>query len=409
MKVLKVVAVYLLFGIDGRISAETSDRNFCFDGPLSGTPWSSSSKEDCDARNGVLISAESCAEVVIKEGEAICTQFRINSEFRRALNRFRALKPSKAVDAQRESPISNAQLSVSPNTAGVDDPPVAAKINSGGVVLLGHLGSSMPSSVKTRPRIHNAEVSRTWEEGIVVVPAALTSSGKRFTGSVKTLRQEKIKVKFNVPVVLWFHECGSIGAGSINFFAMAREAGYVVIAPRSFVRTGRQMICGPNSYSKKSEIRKFREEEILYALQELRGSGGVDHAKTVLAGFSEGAGAVRRFRAREGEANGLIMLAPWCSDYRGERINSSKSIRAVSIVGTKDPYITMTKTGHNCSTWGFQKPSGSFEFSHGHDVTELPEVRRIVIDHLVAWRQASNTPLVNTESPEDSEERGPDK
>ena len=129
MKVLKVVAVYLLFGIDGSISEETPDRNFCFDGPLSGTPWSSSSKEDCDARNGVLISAESCAEVVIKEGEAICTQFRINSEFRLALNRFRALKPSKAVDAQRESPISNAQLSVSPNTAGVDDPPVAAKIN----------------------------------------------------------------------------------------------------------------------------------------------------------------------------------------------------------------------------------------------------------------------------------------
>lgn len=409
MKVLKVVALHLLCGIGGTISAESSERNFCFDGPISGVPWSLSSKKDCDARNGVLISEESCAEVVIKEGEAICTQFRINSEFRLALNQFKTLQPSAPVDAQREPQISKTQPNGPPNTAGVDDRPTPAKVNSVGVALLGHLASSVPSSVETRPRLNDAEVSRTWEEAIVVVPASLTSSGERFTGSVKALRQEKLKVKFDVPVVLWFHECGSIGAGSTNFFAMAREAGYVVIAPRSFVRTGRQIICGPNSYSKKSEIRKFREEEILYALQELRESSGVDYAKTVLAGFSEGAAAVRRFRAQKGEANGLIMLAPWCSDRMGERINSSKSIRALSIIGTKDPYITMTKTGHNCRTWGFQKPSGSFEFSHGHDVTELPEVSKIVIDHLIAWRQASSAPQASTESAGNSEDRRPDK
>ncbi|MEK9942024.1 MAG: hypothetical protein VW771_06050 [Gammaproteobacteria bacterium] len=232
----------------------------------------------------------------------------------------------------------------------------------------------------------NNEIQKTWREGLIIVPSTLTVDRRKFTGTVDRFQTENVRLMENTPVVLWFHECAGIGAGSANFFQMAQEAGYAVIAPRSFVRTGREKVCELGRSPKKAKILKFREEEILFAIEQVRGIEGVNRRAIILAGFSEGAAAVRRFRADRNQANGLILLAPWCSDYTGDRINSAKTLHALSILGTRDQYITNTKTGRNCRTSGFRGLSGSFEFEHGHDVTVLPEVRSLVIKHLRAWR-----------------------
>lgn len=151
--------------------------------------------------------------------------------------------------------------------------------------------------------------ARTWTQASVLLPAAVTRSGRSEWRLMSDLATVLHRNAPRVPVFLEVTTCTGLGSG---YALSALRAGYAVVAPESFAR-GPQRIaaCAPSRIA--ATVRRWRHQEIDYALQRLRELPWIDPDRIVLGGHHEGAQAVAGWFGDEALA-GYLVSGLACAD-----------------------------------------------------------------------------------------------
>ena len=140
----------------------------------------------------------------------------------------------------------------------------------------------LPASGRTQG-IEDANLS--WENAIVFAVDH---------PDIKTVQQlSSLKTRF--PVVIYLHGCAGINKDALSWGSYMSSLGFIVILPNSMARTGRVSNCDPKLKQGNGKFplaRKYRQEEITYALQQTLASPWAQIGNIFLMGHSEGGIAV---------------------------------------------------------------------------------------------------------------------
>jgi dienelactone hydrolase len=245
----------------------------------------------------------------------------------------------------------------------------------------------------TDPRITPAHNKMAWQGSLVAIPAAFNAKSnyqirKNLGYSVNFPDiNAMVKPDARIPLVIWAHPCSGITGSSNTFFQSAIAAGYAVIAPNSFAN-GRQGECRVGKAL--GQYRPLRMGEIRYALEQIRAIPWVDLNNIVLAGYSEGSGAVREYGAQSPEINGIMIFGVACSNYAAVAVQADMAVHVLAVFGEEDRYYRHTDTFQACSVAGHAAPSQSISMPKGgHDVmAELP-IQKLITQMLQDWRRPS--------------------
>ena len=233
---------------------------------------------------------------------------------------------------------------------------------------------------------HTAASSQAvMERAAVVLPAKATGTGV-FTGLWKdaptTLRER-------VPVVVFMHGSSGLGLKAIGEWQQwLAEQGIASVAPDSFALPDRLTYKSPISPDIYERIHALRLLEVSLATQALRQAPWADPQRWVLAGTSEGAAAVARYKGQE--FLGRIVFSWSCENNyfvrsHGTALPDDKPV--LNIISSTDPYFSPanswlgnpTAAGH-CAAALRNNKQASIVLIPGapHTVLNLPATRQPV-------------------------------
>ncbi len=211
-------------------------------------------------------------------------------------------------------------------------------------------------------------VEKSWEKAAVFIPGSI------FQKSISSLKFDK-----KHPVLIYLHGCSGITRhNDLRWGQFASEQGFVAILPDSLARPGRISNCDPSTSSTTFRFPMaliYREQEIAYAMQELKKLSWVDQDNIFLMGHSEGsnASAVTRIRGFKG----IILSSAFC--HHGVTFDGSAKGLVINFLS--DPWHQGVTA--RCSKRLDNKP---LEVIHlegaGHDTFDVPLVRKAVGDFL---------------------------
>ena len=237
---------------------------------------------------------------------------------------------------------------------------------------------------------HTAASSQAvMERAAVVLPAKATGTGV-FTGLWKdaptTLRER-------VPVVVFMHGSSGLGLKAIGEWNQwLAEQGIASVAPDSFALPDRLTYKSPISPDIYERIHALRLSEVSLATQALRQAPWADPQRWVLAGTSEGAAAVARYKGQE--FLGRIVFSWSCENNyfvrsHGTALPDDKPV--LNIISSTDPYFSPanswlgnpTAAGH-CAAALRNNKQASIVLIPGapHTVLNLPAARHPVAGFL---------------------------
>jgi dienelactone hydrolase len=154
-----------------------------------------------------------------------------------------------------------------------------------------------------------SNVKLSWDKARVYAP-----------GSSDTITPEKIKVEKPLPVVIYLHGCSGYSLESVQWGDYLKSLGYLVVQPDSFAWRS-ESNCDPKV--KKSglfpKVHGMRQQEIKFALEEVRKSPWADKNNIFLMGFSEGGTAAAR--TRQAGFSGIIISGWRCTNTKNENFN----------------------------------------------------------------------------------------
>jgi len=131
---------------------------------------------------------------------------------------------------------------------------------------------------------------------------------------IKTVPQlSSLKNRF--PVVIYLHGCAGINKDALSWGSYISSLGFIVILPNSMARTGRVPNCDPKLKQGNGKFplaRKYRQEEITYALQQTLASPWAQMSNIFLMGHSEGGIAVAQ--SAHAEFAGEIISGATCTN-----------------------------------------------------------------------------------------------
>ncbi|MDA7949442.1 MAG: hypothetical protein MPJ78_18430 [Hyphomicrobiaceae bacterium] len=185
----------------------------------------------------------------------------------------------------------------------------------------------------------DSPIVSTWKGGIHVLPASATRSGAVEKPAFKDgetvkqwrtrLTRELVKPDAKVPAVIYAHGCKGPTAATA-WAGLFNEFGFAVFAPDSFERPGRKQLCYRKGTAWKVPM---RQEEIRFALQQVRKLPWIDQDRVVLVGKSEGGRAVAEYKS--GGFIAQIILAYDCKHKR-RRPLAPKGVPVLNLVGAND-------------------------------------------------------------------------
>lgn len=147
-------------------------------------------------------------------------------------------------------------------------------------------------------------VNKSWENATVYLP-----------GNSSATTPDKIGGDTQLPVVIYLHGCTGITYESTSWGNYIAGLGYIAILPDSMARRT-ETNCDPKS--KKSgkfpQAHAMRQEEIKYALEQVRKSPWADTKNIFLMGHSEGGTAAARTK-HEG-FSGIIISGWRCTNTK---------------------------------------------------------------------------------------------
>ena len=177
-------------------------------------------------------------------------------------------------------------------------------------------------------------LSQSWKKAVIYEPDSI------FSKSIDFLNRPS-----KYPVLVYLHGCTGLNEDSREWARTIKNLGFIVIQPDSFAIPGRRSNCDPNDQRRQViegfDSFKLRNQELLYARDELLKLSWLDKNKIYLMGHSEGGMTVSRtsiegFRAvissgywcpvrleiKHGEAPFLFLNwedDPWFRDRAGNR------------------------------------------------------------------------------------------
>ena len=147
-------------------------------------------------------------------------------------------------------------------------------------------------------------VERSWDKALVYTPNAIFSKS---TGS---------KIEEKLPVVIYLHGCtGIYPQHDVEWAKYIAGLGFIVVMPDSMARTDRRSNCDPkakggtNAFPKAYE---YRQQEIGYALEQLKNVSWADNKNIFLMGHSEG--GIATAQSNYAGFNGIIISGWTCTN-----------------------------------------------------------------------------------------------
>jgi dienelactone hydrolase len=152
--------------------------------------------------------------------------------------------------------------------------------------------------------IRDTNVGKSWEAATVLVP------GRFFATSPHNVSLEK-----PLPVVIYMHGCTGITANhDLRWGHFIKGLGFIAILPDSMARPGRRQNCDPVAKRGGAFPQAFamRQEEIRYAVEQLKMSPWADMGNVFLMGHSEGGNAAAQNSL--GDFRGVIISGWTCTN-----------------------------------------------------------------------------------------------
>ena len=149
-----------------------------------------------------------------------------------------------------------------------------------------------------------ADVAMSWENAQVFVPSKFFKT-----------TPNKVRVSKPLPVVIYLHGCTGIDPDhDMRWGEFIKGLGYIAVLPDSMARPGRRPNCDPRM--KRGglfpQAHAMRQEEIGYALEQLKKSAWADSNNIFLMGHSEGGQAAARNTLAD--FRGIIISGWTCTD-----------------------------------------------------------------------------------------------
>lgn len=196
-----------------------------------------------------------------------------------------------------------------------------------------------PGEISGTAVVHTAQSLRAAVEGASVVLPAAATGGAVFAGAWRDL---PAGLRGPVPVVVFLHGSSGLGLKAIGEWQQwLATLGIASVAPDSFALPQRMTYKSPIPREEYEKIHALRASEIAPVLQALRGAPWADRARLVLAGTSEGAVPVARWRGEE--FAGRLIYAWSCEDnyfVQEHRTHLPAAQPVLNVISTADPFFS---------------------------------------------------------------------
>jgi dienelactone hydrolase len=178
-----------------------------------------------------------------------------------------------------------------------------------------------------------SDVDQSWKKASVYTPGAFLSK------STDGLALDK-----KYPVVIYMHGC--TGITNHNDLAWAKyiaEMNFVVVVPDSMARKSRLSNCDPRQKGNTAtfpQAHDYRQEEIKFALSQLKSAEWADQKNIFLMGHSEG--GLASARSTYSDFKGIIISGWTCTIMRIPRLHgiySPKNIPILAIAYLDDSWF----------------------------------------------------------------------
>lgn len=244
---------------------------------------------------------------------------------------------------------------------------------------------SMPAGeVKGSAAQHTPASAVAVIEGAALVLPASATGGAIYAGA---LRDVPRTLRARVPVVVFLHGSSGLGLKAIaEWQQWLATLGIASLVPDSFALPDRITYRSPVDKAVYEKLLALRGSEIGLTVQALASAPWADTSRMVLAGTSEGAAAVTRYRGAEFVAR---MVFSWSCErnyfVEDHQTAIPPSQAVLNVISTSDPYFSQANPwlgnpsalGH-CGAALKEHPHASIVLIPGapHTLINLPQARQ---------------------------------
>ena len=245
------------------------------------------------------------------------------------------------------------------------------------IVLVLAFSATASASFAQAAENRDANVGKSWEEATVLVP-----------GRIFSIAPHKVNVDKPLPVVIYMHGCTGITADhDLRWGHFIKGLGFIAILPDSMARPGRRQNCDPRTRSGGAfpQAHAMRQEEIRYALEQIKKSRWADSKNVYLMGHSEGGQAAARNKL--GEFRGVIISGWTCTqadDPDRDGIFAPLDTPILALEWDRDPWRVGRPSEGSCANkFGERKKARQVLFSGSEHATyDQAEARSAVAQFL---------------------------
>ncbi len=224
------------------------------------------------------------------------------------------------------------------------------------IALTLSFSAASPASFAQAAENREEGVRKSWEKAEVFVP-----------GSFFTSAPSKVSVEKPLPVVIYMHGCTGISMHDSQWGNYIKGLGFIAVLPDSMARPGRKQNCNPAT--KRGglfpQAHAMRQEEIRYALEQVKKSPWADSKNIFLMGHSEG--GVAAARNRLDGFRGIIISGWHCTnsqDTNFDGVFAPIETPILTLEWDRDPwYAGTTRDGSCTNKFGERKKTRQILFS----------------------------------------------
>lgn len=196
-----------------------------------------------------------------------------------------------------------------------------------------------------------------------------------------------VDVKQKYPVVIYLHGCTGITSQDYHWAKFISDLGYIVVQPDNLARPNSKVVCDPRTSTSQRGVTAGitlmqRQQEIKYALNQIKTSSWADTSNIFLMGHSQGGVSVALNKIND--FKGLIISGWTCTHPISGGIKSDKSIPVLAMAFDKDPWYYGKDSQGRC----IDQADGRVNFTqidlYGayHSTIQEPQAQRAVVKFL---------------------------
>ena len=192
--------------------------------------------------------------------------------------------------------------------------------------------------------VHTREsLAATVQQADVCLPAAAVTSGAAFCGKFRDIPKTTGRA---FPVIVFLHGSSGLGLKAIGEWQQWLSVlGYASVAPDSFALVGHVTYKSPIDKDSYEKILALRASEIAPTVAALRNQPWADFSNLILAGTSEGAVPVARYRGTEFIARILYAWSCETNYFVKEPLNAFEPGKPVlNVISATDPFFSRSNS-----------------------------------------------------------------